>query len=196
MKFYGVLVGKKPIIFTNNDSAYETAIEFKKNGVDPIVLDSRKELSSDLIKEAKSLGINIKFEYVVVNANGYRKVKSADIAKISDDKTTLGKIENIVCDCICVSGFWTPTIHLASQSGGKTKFNEEIDAFIPSKSKQNETTVGSANGIFNLQDSLMSQCCGKYSPNSSFSVGVLADLVENWFRVTRIRQIGVASKSK
>ena len=161
MKVYGVLVGKKPIIFTNNDSAYETAIEFKKNGVDPIVLDSRKELSSDLIKEAKSLGINIKFEYVVVNANGYRKVKSADIAKISDDKTTLGKIENIVCDCICVSGFWTPTIHLASQSGGKTKFNEEIDAFIPSKSKQNETTVGSANGIFNLQDSL----------NTSFEVG-------------------------
>ena len=161
MKVYGVLVGKKPIIFTNNDSAYETAIEFKKNGVDPIVLDSRKELSSDLIKEAKSLGINIKFEYVVVNANGYRKVKSADIAKISDDKTTLGKIENIVCDCICVSGFWTPTIHLASQSGGKTKFNEEIDAFIPSKSKQNETTVGSANGIFNLQDSL----------NTSFETG-------------------------
>ena len=161
MKVYGVLVGKKPIIFTNNDSAYETAIEFKKNGVDPIVLDSRKELSSDLIKEAKSLGINIKFEYVVVNANGYRKVKSADIAKISDDKTTLGKIENIVCDCICVSGFWTPTIHLASQSGGKTKFNEEIDAFIPSKSKQNETTVGSANGIFNLQDSL----------NTSFEAG-------------------------
>ena len=161
MKVYGVLVGKKPIIFTNNDSAYETAIEFKKNGVDPIVLDSRKELSSDLIKEAKSLGINIKFEYVVVNANGYRKVKSADIAKISDDKTTLGKIENIVCDCICVSGFWTPTIHLASQSGGKTKFNEEIDAFIPSESKQNETTVGSANGIFNLQDSL----------NTSFEAG-------------------------
>ena len=72
MKVYGVLVGKKPIIFTNNDSGYETAIEFKKKWVDPIVLDSRKEISSDLINEAKSLVINIKFEYVVVNANGYR----------------------------------------------------------------------------------------------------------------------------
>ncbi len=154
MKVYGVLVGKKPLIFTNNDSAYETAIEFKKNGINPIVLDSRKELNSDLITEAKNLGIDIKFEHVVVNANGYRKVKSADITKISEDKTNLGKIENIACDCICVSGFWTPTIHLASQSGGKTKFNEDIDAFIPSQSKQNETTVGSANGIFNLNDTL------------------------------------------
>ena len=130
MKVYGVLVGKKPLIFTNNDSAYETAIEFKKNGINPIVLDSRKELNSDLITEAKNLGIDIKFEHVVVNANGYRKVKSADIAKISEDKTNLGKIENIACDCICVSGFWTPTIHLASQSGGKTKFNEDIDCLL------------------------------------------------------------------
>ncbi len=154
LKVYGVLVGKKPLIFTNNDTAYETAIEFKKNGVNPIVLDSRKELTSDLINEAKNLGIDIKFEHVVVNAKGYRKVKSADIAKISEDKTTLGKIENIKCDCICVSGFWTPSIHLTSQSGGKSKFDSDIDAFIPGKSKQKETTVGSANGIFNLQDTL------------------------------------------
>ena len=61
---------------------------------------------------------------MVVAAQGYKKVKSADIAKISDDKEQLGTVENIKCDCICVSGFWTPTIHLASQSGNKTKFNK------------------------------------------------------------------------
>ena len=33
IKVYGVLVGKKPLIFTNNDSGYETALEFKKQGV-------------------------------------------------------------------------------------------------------------------------------------------------------------------
>ena len=154
LKIYGVLVGKKPIIFTNNDSGYETAIEFKKNGVDPIVLDTRKDPNSEIIKEAKELNINIKFSYVVVAAKGYKKVNSADIAKISDDKKVLSNIENIKCDCICVSGFWTPTIHLASQSGNKTKFKEEIDAFVPSHSKQKETTLGSANGIFTLEETL------------------------------------------
>ena len=78
-------------------------------------------------------------------AKGYKKVKSAEIAKISEDKKDLGQIENLNCDCICVSGFWTPTIHLASQSGNKTKFNKEIDAFVPNQPKQEETTVGSAN---------------------------------------------------
>ena len=48
----------------------------------------------------------------------------------------------------------TPTIHLASQSGNKTKFNEEIDAFVPGVSKQNETTLGAANGVFNLEETL------------------------------------------
>ena len=154
LKIYGVLVGKKPLVFTNNDSGYETAIEFKKNGIDPIILDTRKDCNSEIIKEAKDLNINIKFSYVVVAAKGYKKVKSADIAQISDDKKILNKIENIKCDCICVSGFWTPTIHLASQSGNKTKFNQEIDAFIPSQSKQKETTLGSANGIFRLEETL------------------------------------------
>jgi sarcosine oxidase subunit alpha len=154
LKIYGVLVGKKPLVFTNNDSGYETAIEFKKNGIDPVVLDSRKDPSSEIVDEAKSLNIDIKFSHVVVAAKGYKKVKSADIAKISDDKKHLSQIENINCDCICVSGFWTPTIHLASQSGNKTKFNEDIDAFIPGQPKQNETVLGSAKGIFTLEETL------------------------------------------
>ena len=154
LKVYGVLVGKKPIVFTNNDSGYETAIEFKKNGIDPIILDTRKNPNSEIINEAKDLNIKIKNSHVVVSAKGYKKVKSADIAEISEDKKKLGNIENIECDCICVSGFWTPSIHLASQSGNKTKYNEKIDAFIPNKSKQKETTLGSANGVFTLEETL------------------------------------------
>ena len=154
LKVYGVLVGRNPLIFTNNDSGYETAIEFKKNGIWPIILDTRSNPDSEIIDEAKRMGIDIKFSYVVVAAKGYKKVKSAEISKISQDKKDLGKIENINCDCICVSGFWTPTIHLASQSGNKTKFNKEIDAFVPSQSKQEETTVGSASGVFTLEETL------------------------------------------
>jgi len=154
MRVYGVLVGKKPLIFTNNDSGYETAIEFKKNGINSLILDTRKNPSSDIINEAKNLNIEIKFSHVVVVAKGYKKVKSADIAKISDNKKELSKIENIECDCICVSGFWTPSIHLASQSGNKSEFNEKIDAFVPKKSKQKENTIGSANGIFTLEETI------------------------------------------
>merc|ERR1712078_850299 len=77
LKVYGVLVGRKPLIFTNNDSAYETAIEFKKNGIWPVVLDTRSDPDSEIIKEAKSMGIEIKFSHVIVAAKGYKKVKFA-----------------------------------------------------------------------------------------------------------------------
>ena len=154
IKVYGVLIGKKPLIFTNNDSAYETAIEFKKHGVDPIILDTREDQNSDLINEAKSLNITIKFSYAVIAANGYKKVKSALVGKLNKDKSNFENTETIDCDCICVSGFWTPTVHLASQSGNKLKFNEKIDAFVPDQSKQNEQSIGAANGTFNLKETL------------------------------------------
>ncbi len=154
MKVYGVLVGKKPIIFTNNDSAYETAIEFKNNGADPIVLDTRNEQNSELINETKNKGIQIKFNHAVIKANGYKKVRSAIIGELTEDKSAYKNTTSIICDSICVSGFWTPSVHLASQSGNKLKFAEEIDAFVPDISKQNEKTVGAANGDFTLQNTL------------------------------------------
>jgi len=154
MKVYGVLVGKKPIIFTNNDSAYDTAIEFKKNGIDPLVVDVRTNSESSVVKDAKNLNINIKFSHGVVNSKGYLRVNSATIGKLNSDKSGYESLENVSCDCICVSGNWTPTVHLASQSGNKLKFDQKINAFIPSQSRQNENTIGSANGSFTLKKSL------------------------------------------
>jgi len=154
MKVYGVLVGKKPIIFTNNDSAYDTAIEFKKNGVDPLVVDVRTNSESSVVQEAKNLNINIKFSHGVVNTKGYLRVNSATIGKLSSDKSDYENLENVSCDCICVSGNWTPTVHLSSQSGNKLKFDNKIDAFIPNQSRQNESAIGSANGSFTLKKSL------------------------------------------
>ena len=154
IKKYGVLVGKKPIVFTNNDSAYDTAIEFKKNGVNPLVVDVRKNSESTIVKEAKDLGIAIKFSHAVANTKGYSKVRSALVGKLNNDKSGYENLENISCDCVCVSGNWTPTVHLSSQSGNKLKFDEMISAFIPNQSRQNETTVGSAKGSFTLKKSL------------------------------------------
>ena len=154
IKVYGVLVGKKPIIFTNNDTGYDTAIEFKKNGIDPLIVDVRPNAESLVVQEAKNLNINIKFSCGVVNTEGYLRVKSATIGKLNKDKSGYEKLENIACDCVCVSGNWTPTVHLSSQSGNKLKYEEKINAFIPNQSRQNENTIGSAKGSFTLRQTL------------------------------------------
>ncbi|RZO48242.1 MAG: sarcosine oxidase subunit alpha family protein [Candidatus Pelagibacterales bacterium] len=154
IKVFGVAVGKKPIIFTNNDSGYDAAIEFKKNGINPLIFDVRENSESSTVQEAKNLGIDIKFSHGVVNAKGYLKVNSATIGKLNKDKTSYENLYDVSCDSICVSGNWTPTVHLSSQSGNKLKFDEKVNAFIPNQSRQNESTIGSANGSFTLKEAL------------------------------------------
>ena len=154
LKIYGVLAGKKPIIFTNNDTAYETAIEYKKQGVDSIIIDTRSESDSGIANEAKKLGIAIKFSHGIANTSGYKKVKSATIGKLNNNKDGYIEFEEIECDSIFVSGNWTPTVHLASQSGNKLKYDSDSDTFLPDQSRQKETVIGSANGSLTLEESL------------------------------------------
>ena len=47
----------------------------------------------------------------MIKADGYKKVKSAIIGELSEDKTTYKNTSSVECDCICVSGFWTPSVH-------------------------------------------------------------------------------------
>jgi len=154
LKVYGVLPGKKPIIFTNNDTAYETAIEFKANGIQTIVIDTRKSSDAGVVQEAKNLGIEVKFNHGVANTAGYKKVKSATIGELNETKNGYKKLITIPCDSIFVSGNWTPTVHLASQSGNKLKYESETDTFLPNQSRQQETVIGSANGSLTLKQSL------------------------------------------
>ena len=87
MKVYGVLVGKKPLIFTNNDTAYDAAFEFKKNGISPIIIDTREDSDSSVIREAKNQNIEINFSYGIVNTKGYRRITSAIVGKLNKDKS-------------------------------------------------------------------------------------------------------------
>ena len=67
----------------------------------------------------------------------------------------LGLISREVkCDSVFVSGNWTPTVHLASQSGNKLNYDTNTDTFLPSISRQDETVIGSANGSMTLKESL------------------------------------------
>ena len=154
LKIYGVLAGKKPIIFTNNDTAYETAIEYKNHGINPIIIDTRSESDAGIVNEAKKFGITVKFAHGIANTSGYKKVKSATIGKLNYNKDGYTSFEKIECDSIFVSGNWTPTVHLASQSGNKLRYDNSTDTFLPDQSRQKEIVIGSANGSLTLEESL------------------------------------------
>ena len=75
--------------------------------------------------------------------------------KLSDDGTSVtgNKIKEN-CECLGISGGWTPMVHLFTQSGGKLKFNEIDNIFIPDKGSPDQISIGSCNGDFELDDVL------------------------------------------
>ncbi|MCP5092186.1 MAG: sarcosine oxidase subunit alpha, partial [Gammaproteobacteria bacterium] len=58
------------------------------------------------------------------------------------------------CDLLCVSGGWTPTLHLHAQSGGTSRFETDLDAFVPDAAKQQSIAAGSVCGLHRLNDCL------------------------------------------
>ena len=52
--YYGVATGQKNIFFTNNDTAYESAISLQKKGINvEAIIDIREQSNSEFTKEAE-----------------------------------------------------------------------------------------------------------------------------------------------
>ena len=144
LNFYGVSCGLNNFIFTNNDSAYETAISLFEKGVSVNIIDIRKKATSKIVIQAEKLGIKIYWNSTVTNTFGYRKINSIEIMKLSDDgSNVVGDKIKINCDCLGISGGWTPMVHMHTQSGGKLNFRENDQVFLPNDGYSNQISVGS-----------------------------------------------------
>lgn len=154
--YYGVKTGKNISLFTNNDSAYETAISLNKSGVNvKVIIDIRENSNSILSEQVEKSGIKILKGYTVIDTDGYKRIKSFDVMKLSKDgESVVGNKITYKSDCLGISGGWTPMVHLFTQSGGKLKFRNNDNVFIPDENKtpSNQISVGSSNGDFELDD--------------------------------------------
>ena len=152
--YYGVICGKKNVFFTNNDTAYESAISLTKKGIKvEAIIDIREKSESSVIKEVENLGIKIYWSHTVVDTYGYKRLKQISLMELSNDgQSTIGSKIQINCDCLGIAGGWTPAVHLFTQSGGKLKFRDEDQVFIPNKYPSDQISIGSCKGDFELDE--------------------------------------------
>ena len=68
----------------------------------------------------------------------------------------MGSKINLSCDCLGVSGGWTPAVHLFTQSGGKLKFRDKDQTFIPNTYPSDQLSIGACNGDLTLDEILKS----------------------------------------
>jgi sarcosine oxidase subunit alpha len=138
---YGTLPGTRVVLFCNNDAAWHTAEVMAAAGVMvAAVVDERPVVSSDLAERFVERGVAVHLGAAIIATRGYRAVRSARI------RTADGREIDLACDCIAMSGGYSPTLHLFGQSGGQLRFSPESGSFIPANGPDCVSCVGAAAG--------------------------------------------------
>jgi sarcosine oxidase subunit alpha len=151
---YAVVPGSRAAIFTNNDSAYHTALDLLAAGVTvAAIVDARDAVHGALPDKLRHAGIEIIAGSAIIDVDGRRRVRGARVMKLNGD-TLRGRARRIECDLIAMSGGWNPTVHLHSQSGGRIRFDDVSACFVPDISVQAQQCAGACNGSFGLADCL------------------------------------------
>ncbi|UXX83119.1 sarcosine oxidase subunit alpha family protein [Roseovarius pelagicus] len=158
---YGVSLGDRTVVVTNNDDAYRTAICLKKQGLTvPVILDARVlPIDSALMAEAKELGIRVMMGHGIASVKGGKRVTGVEICSQAGEGAVL---EEVACDAVAMSGGWSPVVHLWSHCGGKLIWDTDHAHFRPDVDKAPTGAVGeafviaagSANGALGLGDVL------------------------------------------
>jgi sarcosine oxidase subunit alpha len=152
MHRYGVLPGKRVVVFTNNDSGWDAALDMSRVGADvAAVVDLRTEMAPVHLAEAARQGIAIYGNATVVATSGGHHIRGVEVRPLKG--AGVGeRSARIECDLLAVSGGWAPNAALFSQSRGKLRYDETIAAFRPGRSWQRERSAGAANGSFAMAD--------------------------------------------
>ena len=147
---FRVKPGRHAVVFTNNDRAYQTALDLVEAGIDiKAIIDVRREISGSQLQKLQSRGIPIMLGATVTSAQGSKNLRGVRFAELNGKANEIvGKESTIACDLLVVSSGWSPTIHLHAQSGGKPRYDAEKVCFVPGQPVQNEQSVGAANGQF------------------------------------------------
>lgn len=144
---FGVLVGEKIAIFTNNDSAYRAARDLANAGAHIVcIVDVRGHINDEALLLAGEAGAEVIKQFAVVNTIGAKGVTGITIQAVNEAGQTTGPTRDISCDALGTSGGHTPLISLAVQKGARPVFSDDFQAFLPPEMPKNWQAVGTLAG--------------------------------------------------
>ncbi|MEN0041080.1 MAG: sarcosine oxidase subunit alpha family protein, partial [Pseudomonadota bacterium] len=148
---YGVIVGTRVGLVTACDSAYAAAFDLTEEGVEiAAIVDHRDTVADDIRQQAQEFGIPILTGHHVTATTGRLRVNGMAAKPHSG-----GNEQEFEVDAILMSGGWTPSLHLYSQSRGKPAWDEATQRFLPGISPQDCVSIGGCNGTDDMNAVLM-----------------------------------------
>ncbi|MEV1171862.1 2Fe-2S iron-sulfur cluster-binding protein [Nonomuraea sp. NPDC049784] len=133
---YGVAAGRRAVVFACADSGYEAARDLAAAGVEVVaIVDPRPQplVPGPLAGQ------------VVTGTTG-------DAGGVLDG-VWVGE-RHVEADLLAVAGGWNPAVHLFSQSQGRVRFDEGLQAFVPGTSAQAERSAGACRGVYGTREAI------------------------------------------
>ncbi|MER7640227.1 sarcosine oxidase subunit delta family protein [Streptomyces sp. NPDC126522] len=145
---YGVLPGRKAVVFTTNDSAYAAALDLAAAGVEiAAIVDTRPSAPAEWANRARDAGIEVLPGHAVAGTEGTPRLTAVTVAPYGEPT---GTTRQFTADLLLVSGGWNPVAHLFSQAGGRLRYDDTLGSFVPDTCRQLVEVAGSANGVLDL----------------------------------------------
>ncbi|MDZ4790739.1 MAG: 2Fe-2S iron-sulfur cluster-binding protein [Hyphomicrobiales bacterium] len=133
---HGAVPGRCAVIFTNNDSAYQTAFDFIAAGLKiSSILDTRADLPEQLAAQARALGVSVVAQSAIDRVEYSRGLRGVHFHA----RGVAGKLE---CDVLAMSGGWAPAVHLSTHLGGRPVFDDARGLFLPARMPDGITCAG------------------------------------------------------
>ncbi|MEE9313474.1 MAG: sarcosine oxidase subunit alpha family protein [Rhizobiaceae bacterium] len=155
---YATAPGKAVAVFTNNDTGWLAARDMARAGVIiTAIIDVRSDVSDEIHAAGEESRATIHLGSAVVSTAGMRSLSGVKIANFNENTGEISDtVTKISCDCLAVSGGWSPAFHLTSQQGGKPEWDSELQAFLPGEPLQKWHGAGSMAGQFGLRKAFRS----------------------------------------
>ncbi|WP_426036148.1 sarcosine oxidase subunit alpha family protein [Cypionkella sp. TWP1-2-1b2] len=148
---WGVAVGEKVAVFTNNDDGLRTVADLKAKGLSVTLIDARK--GDEVIDSAGRLGL-----------------KSITIRRAN------GQTETLQVSALGVSGGWNPNLNIASNHRGRPVWDDQIAAFIPApESIAGLSCAGAAAGAMSTHAALTTGAAQAVSALAELGIKASAD---------------------
>jgi sarcosine oxidase, subunit alpha len=144
---YGVALGHRVLIATNNDSGYPLAIELSHAGVTVLALiDSRpeREVPEALRRALRDRGVHWFPGSIPIDTAGFGALKKVTVGRLSADAQAVEAVQTFRCDALAVSGGFAPALHLYAQAGGKLVYDDASGVLRPVTTHPSIEIVGSA----------------------------------------------------
>ena len=148
---YGAVPGTRAVVITACDEAYRAALDLHHAGTYvAIIADTRDHIDGPLVQAARHAGLPVQTRTTIVGTSGRLRVGTVELARTDEHGKVLEGTVTMPCDLVLMSGGFTPTVHLFSQSRGKLAWDEKTQSFIPGEPAERVRSAGACRGVFAL----------------------------------------------